>query len=61
MFLEIYSNGFTLDSLIKSSLSLSFHIRLTNSTLRTSSKTAEDGDGNVGKTIRLVTQDKKWR
>ena len=23
------------------------------------SKTAEDGDGNVGKTIRLITQDKK--
>ena len=22
-------------------------------------KTAEDGDGNVGKTIRLITQDKK--
>ena len=23
------------------------------------SKTAEDGDGNVGKTIKLITQDKK--
>ena len=23
------------------------------------SKTAEDGDGNVGKTIRLITEDKK--
>ena len=24
-------------------------------------KTAEDGDGNVGKTIRLIAQDKKRR
>ena len=23
------------------------------------SKTAEDGDGNVGKTIKLITEDKK--
>ena len=27
--------------------------------LGTTSKTAEDGDGNVGKTITLITQDKK--
>ena len=27
--------------------------------LGTLCKTAEDGDGNVGKTIRLITQDKK--
>ena len=26
---------------------------------RNLSKTAEDGDGDVGKTIRLITQDKK--
>ena len=25
------------------------------------SKTAEDGDGNVGKTIKLITQDKSAR
>ena len=29
------------------------------SLLGTLSKTAEDGDGNVGKTIKLITQDKK--
>ena len=28
-------------------------------TLGSLSKTAEDGDGNVGKTIRLITQDKE--
>ena len=31
----------------------------TNSLIGTLRKTAEDGDGNVGKTIRLITQDKK--
>ena len=30
-----------------------------NCYIRTLSKTAEDGDGNVGKTIKLITQDKK--
>ena len=29
------------------------------SKIETLSKTAEDGDGNVGKTIKLIAQDKK--
>ena len=35
------------------------HVLISHGVIRELRKTVEDGDGNVGKTIKLITQDKK--